>query len=210
MLSSADSVIENAPTLKSTVTLPGLGTFDVWANFWGYPNADWRIMAGLSTNGIQVFRQRGSRQVEAGNYDTAIILSNTPGYFLYQAYVGRVTSATVDVFVDDYDIQIGTVSTQVGDTARTWYDGVSYAKVGTFRITSMEYDGGGPSGTLTWSSVPAELSLSTTTYPVQRKNSLTETNWTTLATGIHSAGATTSYVDDSATAGAAFYRVTSP
>jgi flagellar hook assembly protein FlgD len=36
---------------------------------------------------------------------------------------------TFGVFVDDEAIQTGTTGTRIGNTARTWYDGISYTSV---------------------------------------------------------------------------------
>ena len=182
----------------------------MWINFWGNPGADWRIVAGLSTKDMQLFRQMACKEVETGDHDTTIILTNAAGYFLYQAYLGRVTNSTLEVFVDDNAIQTGTTGTLVGDTARTWYDGVSYAKINPFQIASVTHNPAASSVTLTWASTPQQLSLTTPTYTVQKKNSLTDADWITLANGLPSQGSTTTYTDTSATNSAAFYRITSP
>jgi hypothetical protein len=208
VFSSADSVGENAPTLKTTVAAPVPGTYDVWVNFWANPNADWRVMAGLSTNNLQLFRQMASQEVEPGEHDTALVLTNAAGYYLYQAYVGRMTNATFDVFVDDNSIQTGTIGTQIGSTARTWYDGVSFASVNPLQIQNITR--AGSAVTLTWNSVPTQSSLTTPTYTVQKKNLLSDVNWTTVVSGVPSAGSTTSYMETNATTAAAFYRITSP
>ncbi len=211
VLSSADAAGENAPALKTTVTTPGAGTYDVWVNFWGNAGADWRVMAGLSTNGMQIFRQMASSEVEPGDHDTTLVLSSPAGYFLYQAYVGRVSTTTFDVFVDDYAVQTGTAATPIGDTARTWYDGVSYARVSPLQIMNVDWNPAGPSLTLTWNSTPPQSSLTTPSYTVQRTGSLNPpVSWTTLATGLPSTGSATTYIDSAATGSAAFYRVTSP
>jgi hypothetical protein len=120
---------ENAPALKTHVTTGQAGTHEVWVNFWADPTSDWRIKAGLSADGMQAFRQMASKGVETGAHNPTILVSNVGAIFLYQAYLGRVTNGSFDVFVDDESIQTGTTSTSVGDTARTWYDGLSYALV---------------------------------------------------------------------------------
>ncbi len=209
LFASADVSAEDAPMLKTSVALPAPGTYDVWVNFWGQPNADWRIAAGLSTNNLRLFRQMACKEVEPGDHNTTLVLSNSSA-FLYQAYVGRVAGASVDVFIDDYDILTGTTGTTAGDTVRTWYDGISFAAVTPVQIRlAITYDSG--SATLTWNSIsPLLASPATVTYTVQKKNDLTDPAWTTLATGLPSAGATTSYLDSSASGPAGFYRITSP
>jgi len=211
LFASADVNAENAPLLKTSVNLPATGTYDVWVNFWGNPDADWRIVAGLSTNNLAVFRQMGCKQVEPGQHNTTLVLSNGPA-FLYQAYVGRVTGASVNVFIDDNDIVTGTTATTSGDTVRSWYDGISYAAVSPVQIHLEIANNSAPgSATLRWNSVsPLLVSPSAVTYTVQKKNALTDATWTTLVTGLPSAGATTSYVDSSATNDVAFYRIVSP
>ena len=211
LFASADAGAENAPMLKTSVALPSPGTYDVWVNFWGNPNADWRVVAGLSTNNLQLFRQMACKEVEPGEHNTTLVLSNSSA-FLYQAYVGRITDGSADVFIDDNDIQTGTTGTTAGDTVRTWYDGVSYAAVTSVQIKlNITYNRDTSSATLNWNSVsPLLASPSTVTYTVQKKNALTDPDWTTLATGWPSAGGTTSYTDTSAGGAAGFYRITSP
>jgi hypothetical protein len=142
------------------------------------------------------------------------VLSNASPNFLYQAYVGRITASvsnTLSVFVDDNATIVGTTSTLAGNTNRTWYDGVSFAKVGTPAPLSIQIvQRSAPTTfTLGWNSLPPGL-LQPQTFTVQKKSALTDTNWTTLSTGIPSAGSTTEFTDDSAGADAAFYRITSP
>jgi hypothetical protein len=211
LFASADASAENAPILKTSVALPAPGTYDVWVNFWGNPNADWRVVAGLSTNNLQLFREMACKEVEPGEHNTTLVLSNSSA-FLYQAYVGRITGASVDVFIDDNDIQTGTTGTAAGDTVRTWYDGVSYAAVTPVQINlNITYDRNASSATLSWNSIaPLLTSPATVTYTVQKKNLLTDPDWITLATGLPTAGSMTSYIDNSAGGGAGFYRVTSP
>jgi BNR repeat-containing family member len=211
LFASADVSAENAPLLKTSATLPGTGTYDVWVNFWGKPNADWRIVAGLSTNNLRVFREMACEEVEPGEHNSTLVLSNSSA-FLYQAYVGRVIGASVDVFIDDNDIVTGTTATTAGDTVRTWYDGISYAAVTPVQIRlAIDYDAASGSATLRWNSVsPLLASPSAVTYTVQKKNALTDPNWITLVSGLPSAGTATSYVDNSATGDVAFYRIVSP
>ena len=217
VLASADVVAEDAPTLKTTVTVPAPGTYDVWVNFWGSPffGADWRIMAGVDTNQMQTFRQQGGKVAQAGDYTASIVLTNSSTNYLYQAYVGPVaasSSNTLSIFVDDNAITAGTVNTQAGDVNRTWYDGVSFAAVSSYplRITGLTPNGASHSVKLTWSSLPASATLLPQKFTVQKKSSLSDSNWTVLASGISSAGSATSFTDISFTNGSAFYRVTMP
>ncbi|OHB59343.1 MAG: hypothetical protein A2173_11370 [Planctomycetes bacterium RBG_13_44_8b] len=81
---------------------------------------------------MQIFRQMACKQVEEWDYDKALVRTGSGNTFLYQAYIGRVQASandTFEVFVDDEAIKIGTQNTPMGDTARTWYDGISYARV---------------------------------------------------------------------------------
>ncbi len=216
VLASAETGGEDAPTLRTSVTLPGAGTYDLWADFWGTPAADWRIKAGLATNRMQVLREMACRQVQAGDHRTALVLTNlAENAYLYQACVGRITvtnSTAVGVFVDDEAIATGTTSLLTGNTTRTWYDGVSYAKVdaaGPLQIKTAARPG--PTAfTLTWNSRAPSSLLLPQTFSVQRKDALSDANWTSIATGISSGGSTTTFTDNSAAASAAFYRVTSP
>ncbi|MGH7601620.1 MAG: T9SS type A sorting domain-containing protein, partial [bacterium] len=132
VLASAEVGGENAPVLKTRVMLPNTGSYDVWVNLWANPAADWRIKAGLSESGMQIFRQMACKQVEAGDHDATLVLNGSGNTFLYQAYLGRVRFAAnnaIEVFVDDAAVRVGTSNTSVGDVARTWYDGLSFARV---------------------------------------------------------------------------------
>jgi hypothetical protein len=132
---------ENAPALKTQVTVTEAGTYDVWVNFWANPTADWRIKAGLSEEVMQIFRQMACKQVEVGDHNAALVLSGGGNTFLYQAYLGRVQLAAngaFEAFVDDEAIQTGTAGTMIGGTARTWYDGISLAKVNAIAVSVAE------------------------------------------------------------------------
>lgn len=214
VLSSADSTGEDAPSIMTQVSAPGLGTYDVWVNFWGNPSADWRISAGLAPDNMQTYRSEKCEQVQPATQDTSLVLSNNSSSvnFLYQAYVGRVVLSNdlvIKVLIDDNSIATGGNGvTRIGDTARTWYDGVSYAKVKPLEIKSVV--AGNSSVTLTWNSPLPQFSLLTPAYTVQRKNTLTDPDWITLTNGLPSAGYTTIFVDTTAMGNAAFYRVVWP
>lgn len=150
-----------------------------------------------------------------GDHDSTLILTNASTNYLYQAYVGRVTASssnTVSIFVDDNATVVGTTSTLADNTNRTWYDGVSYAKVGSASALVIQNAASYSPGTFsfTWNSLPPESLLLPQTFTVQKKNSLNDINWTTLATGVPSGGTTTTFTDDSASGEAAFYRIMSP
>jgi hypothetical protein len=132
VLTSSEISGEDAPALMTQVTVPEQGTYDVWVNFWANPNEDWRIKAGLTEGGMQIFRQMACRQVENGDHDASLVLTGDGGTYIYQAYLGRVQlsdNLVLEVFVDDYAVETGSAGTLIGGTARTWYDGISYAVV---------------------------------------------------------------------------------
>jgi len=140
VLTSAEVGGENAPTLKTQVTVPIAGTYNVWINFWANPDYDWRIRAGLSADDMQLFRQMACKQVEPGDHDSTLVLTGSSNTFLYQAYLGHVqvlANDSFEVFVDDEAIRVGTQNTLVGDIARTWYDGISYAILDTGSIVNV-------------------------------------------------------------------------
>ena len=132
VLTSAEAGGENAPQLKTAVTVPETGIYDVWVNFWANPTEDWRIKAGLSGRDMQLYRQMACKQVEERAHDVTIVLIGDGNTFLYQAYLGRIEISdelTFEALVDDDAVQTGTTNTLIGGTARTWYDGISYARV---------------------------------------------------------------------------------
>lgn len=216
VLSSADSTAEDATNIMTQLTTPGSGTYDVWVDFWGNPAADWRINAGLALDNMQTYRSEKCEQVQPAAQDTSLVLiNNSPAVnLLYQAYVGRVVisnNLTIKVFIDDNSIATGgNGTTRAGNTARTWYDGISYAKVEPFQIESVSVAPDNSSVTLTWNSPPPQFALTTPSYTVQKKNSISDANWTTIAAGISSGGYTTTNVDVSVMGNSAFYRVTWP
>jgi hypothetical protein len=217
LLASADVVAEDAPMLRTTVAVAAPGSYDVWVNFWGspFPGADWRISAGLSTNQMQTYRQMACQTVQLTDYSSPPVLTNSATNFLYQAYLGRVlasSSNTISVFADDNAIAVATTGTLAGNTNRTWYDGLSYAIAtpGKLQVTKIFHDSAQHATILTWSSLAPDSSLASPVYSVQRKLSLVDSNWTTIASGIFSAGNTTSFTDNTATDSSAFYRITSP
>jgi hypothetical protein len=131
LLASAEISGEDAPLLKTE--LPDgleIGIYDVWINFWGKPTADWRIRAGLSPDHLMIFRHMAAQTADAGAY-SGELLTNQEDLHLYQAFVGRITKSVEGqvhyVYVDDHAVQTGTTSL-IGDEARTWYDGVTYAR----------------------------------------------------------------------------------
>jgi len=217
LLSSADSVAESAPVLLTQATLPQPGTYDVWVNFWGNPatnrTGDWRIRAGLSTNLTQVYRARMCKTVDPADYDSGagLLFTNANTNFLYQAYIGRVaaSNSTLNVYVEDYAYPAGSTNLS-SNTTRTWYDGISYAKVDPLQITGVAYDAASSAVTITWNSPRPGTTLTMPTYTLQKKNSLTNVTWTTVATGIPSGGFNTTNVDNTASAAGGFYRVTWP
>jgi hypothetical protein len=215
VLSSADSAAETPPMIMTQVTVPGPGIYDVWVNCWGTgtTNADWRILAGLNPATMQTYRAEKCGQIQPFTQDSSLVLTNpgTPANYLYQAYVGRAAASvsnTLTVFVGGNAIATGGNGTALGgNTNRTWYDGVSYAKVNPLQITAVSNL---PAAvTLTWNSPPAQASLTTPGYSVWRKHALTDLNWTVVATNIPSAGFTTRYTDHPG-ANTAFYRVSWP
>ncbi|MDE3059339.1 MAG: T9SS type A sorting domain-containing protein, partial [Bacteroidota bacterium] len=131
VLTSAEAGGEDAPLIKTRVVVPE-GTYDFWVNFWGNPDEDWRIKAGLSLDHMQLFREMACRQVEAGEYQDSMDVAGSGNTFLYQAYLGRIRVSngdTVNIFVDDSAVAAGSVNSLTGGAVRTWYDGISYAVV---------------------------------------------------------------------------------
>jgi hypothetical protein len=131
VLASAEAGGEDAPALQTKVAVTP-GTYDVWADYWADPAGDWRIRAGLTAEGLQVFRQKAGEKVDGAEYAITPILT-AGAVSLYQAYLGRAevsAGGNLEVVVDDFAIETGTADTRIGNTARTWYDGISYAPVG--------------------------------------------------------------------------------
>jgi len=121
---------EDAPVIKTNIVLPDDGTYDIWVNFWGDPLSEWRIVAGLNEDQMQIYRSMASRQVNKDEYIN-IPIHKENNIFLYEAYAGRVSGVeSIDIYIDDWAYRVGTSSPMLeGDVNRTWYDGITYAKV---------------------------------------------------------------------------------
>jgi hypothetical protein len=82
---------------------------------------------------MQIFRQMACKQVMDEDHNTELVLIGEDNTFLYQAYLGRViieADDTLNVFIDDEAIMVGTAGIETGDICRTWYDGFSYSHPG--------------------------------------------------------------------------------
>lgn len=215
IFSSADAAVETPTNLMTQTPVPAAGTYDVWVNFWGTSNtnSDWRIVAGLNGTNMQIYRAQKSEQVQPATEDTSLVFTNNATNFLYQAYVGRTTLSTnlpLTVFVGANPVLSGTSGpTKSSNTVRTWYDGISYASVAPLHIQNVAYNNGNALS-LTWNSPLPQFSLTTPSYTVQKKNSLSDANWITLTNGMTSAGYSTTFIDSSASGNAGFYRVSWP
>jgi hypothetical protein len=133
VFTSAEIGFEDAPVIKTQVAGIEEGTYDIWANFWANPDDDWRIEAGLDPDSMRIFRQMACKQVVNGDHNIELVLTGEDNTFLYQAYLGRVLiedNDTLNVFIDDEAIMVGTAGLEVGDICRTWYDGISYSHPG--------------------------------------------------------------------------------
>jgi hypothetical protein len=138
--------------------------------------------------------------------------SPAANYLYRHTWVGRrPASNTRTVLAGGNAIATGgDGATLGGNTNRTWYDGVSYAKVDPFQIQKV-FPSGPSSITLVWNSPPPEISLTMPTSTLQKTTSLIPpVAWTMLATGMRatSKAYATTNVDNSAGGNTAFHRVT--
>ena len=177
---------EDAPTIKTEFTITQAGTYDVWVNFWANPSADWRIRAGLTEGNMQIFRSMACKQVDSSSHKTSLVLTGSNNTYLYQSYLGRIqadANSTYDVFVDDYSIQTGSQSTTVGDIARTWYDGISYANADQLvpvELISFTAAQSGSTIKLQWSTA---TELNNSGFEIERQivNGKEQSEWQLLA-----------------------------
>src|SRR6185295_11092309 len=107
---------------------------------------------------------RMCKTVDPADYASGagLLLTNATTNFFYQAYVGRViaSNSTLSVYVDDYPYPSGATNLSF-NTTRTWYDGISYAKVDPFQITAVAYDPSSSAVTVAWNSPRPGTTLTT-------------------------------------------------
>ena len=137
IVSSQNPEWEDAMLIKQSVFLEEPGTYDFWADFWAKADtaANWLIATGLAPT-VQMYRQMACRTVDTGDYDTAPLVTMGDSLFLYQAYAGRATvtdesGELVSVYIDDHALMTGSYFGLSGDNCRTWFDGISHARIVT-------------------------------------------------------------------------------
>ncbi|MDH7605153.1 MAG: T9SS type A sorting domain-containing protein [Melioribacter sp.] len=167
---------ENAPVIKTKITVPENGTYDIWVNFWANPSADWRIKSGLSLDNMQTYRHIACQSVDENDYEVPLT-ANQSNYFLYQAYVGRIVindDLSFYIYIDDNAIRTGTTNTLTGDLTRTWYDGISYAKVDTNGTVDVEENNFIPKEFVLYQNYPNPFNPSTKiTYELSKASFVT-------------------------------------
>jgi hypothetical protein len=146
---AGDGGTENVPTIKTTITGLSAGTYDVFAYFWGDPNADWGIRGGFASDDANMlcFSKQSAQFADASQFSGSITNLGS-GVQLYRVYIGRKeisAGGSVVVYLDNYD------STYTGNKpARTTYDGIGVAGV------SYEEDVWSPEpDPMTWASPPS-------------------------------------------------------
>ncbi|MBN1577096.1 MAG: T9SS type A sorting domain-containing protein [Chitinispirillaceae bacterium] len=135
IVSSETPEWEDAMLIKQVVEIKEPGIYDFWANFWGKPDtiSNWLISTGLQPT-VQLFRQMACRTVDTNEYDSPPLVNIGDTLFLYQAYAGRDTvdsGEVVCVFIDDHVLGYEQLFGNEGDAYRTWFDGISYARIVT-------------------------------------------------------------------------------
>lgn len=117
---------ESVPMLRTSYVNDGdEGTFDVFAYFWSNSPDQWEIRAGLNVTDTIWFREQGAELTEVAEIASGqILVSDTGGLSLYQAFLGRTTidaGGELSVFIDN--------GLGGGSDTRTWYDGIGIAPV---------------------------------------------------------------------------------
>lgn len=121
---SGEVAAEDAPLIKTSVDSLDASLYDVFAYFWIADTDDWRLQAGLSPEGMMIFRKRGAQHADTDTFSRALLTAEA-NRDLYQAYLGRVDLAdgeSLSVYIDD----------DTGDgSGPIWYDGLGFARVYT-------------------------------------------------------------------------------
>lgn len=128
VLASGELGSEDAPSIRTELSFPDAGVYEVYAMFWAKPLADWRIAAAIEGRPLQVFRHRGAQQTAPGEFVSPVV-TERDDLRLYRAYLGRVDvseGVSIHVVVDDAATESSTAGAE-----RTWYDGLAFAWVGT-------------------------------------------------------------------------------
>jgi hypothetical protein len=116
---------EDAPMLKTTISGLTDGTYDVFTYFWADPDQDWGVVGGFEPTELLYFSKQSSQQAEASQFANPVYVRDVETA-MYRVYIGRVQisdSASVDVYIDDYD------NSFVNAPVLTTYDGVGVARV---------------------------------------------------------------------------------
>lgn len=122
VLTADESGAESVSMLQTEISGLEAGTYDIFAFFWSEAGQDWRFEAGLDSDNLELYRNRGAQQAEADHFSVAPVVDEGTRS-LYRAYLGRVAhdgGQPIKVFIDDSN----------GDgSQRVWYDGVGHAVV---------------------------------------------------------------------------------
>ena len=163
--------------IKLVVEMKEPGIYDFWTNFWGKPDtvSDWLISTGLNPT-VQFFRQMACRTVDTSEYDSSLLVNIGDSLFLYQAYAGRDTldsGEVICIFIDDHVLVDFQIIGEEGDVYRTWFDGISYARIETPARVSGTRMGTTPSTSLLQLQYVPFSSQLKVTYSVSRNEKVT-------------------------------------
>lgn len=135
---------EDAPLLVTQITDPGAGTFDIFVHFWSLSEhpGEWRLQAALDTDNdgehtdeqMVAFDRLGTQASLDSDFTTEVLVTES-NRALYRGYLGRISiqdSQNISVFIDNLaatDIVPIPGINNPTTHYRTWYDGLSYARI---------------------------------------------------------------------------------
>ncbi len=191
----------------SLIDTHGLQTdciYDVWMNVQNLPFGFQTNLNGTTNTTGDIYSVYLQKE---GDTNRVPVFSNYSAYRFYNYDNSRGFPGTnlTTLFLAQ-DAGIPGTNTVVFDDFFLTTNGFNSGSPRSFRITSLER--GDTSAALTWNSFPPLSASATPTYTVQRKLSLSDSDWTTLIGGLPSDGYATTFDDPSAAPASGFYRVT--
>jgi len=115
---------EEPAIIKTTVTLPEPGEYEVYVSFWSPPGQDYDIQAGFSEDELVYFERQSSRHPSPAEFATPVSTRSST-HRMYLGYVGTRTLESAGELV----VYVAPFVNGTNGNSRTWYDGITTRRV---------------------------------------------------------------------------------